>query len=84
MRPILFLLTSVAVLLMPSAASAIDKPAYCAQQHALCVTLCTQVTQQGSSKRQACDGGCDQSVRGCVSSGSYNFAPVEQFMPEFT
>lgn len=58
-------------------------PAYCQKQHAMCRTLCNQVTPAGSAKRATCDTGCDRSVNPCLQSGSYNFAPVEQFMPEF-
>lgn len=58
-------------------------PAYCQKQHAVCRTLCNQVTPAGSAKRATCDTGCDRSAGTCLQSGSYNFAPVEQFMPEF-
>ena len=56
---------------------------YCDNQRAICRTLCSQVTPQGSSRRQTCDSGCERSAGVCQSTGSFNFAPVEQFTPEF-
>ena len=56
---------------------------YCDNQRAICRTLCNQVTQSSTSRRQTCDSGCDRSAGQCQSTGSFNFAAVEQFMPEF-
>ncbi len=82
----LAIVTALLITALPMAALAqatASTPAYCQKQHAICRTLCNQVTPAGSAKRATCDTGCDRSVNSCLTSGSYNFAPVEQFMPEF-
>ena len=84
--PMLARLLAVLIVALPAPAFAqatAATPAYCQKQHAMCRTLCNQVTPAGSAKRATCDTGCDRSVGTCLQSGSYNFAPVEQFMPEF-
>jgi hypothetical protein len=78
--------TGLALIGMATIASAqatASTPAYCQQQRGFCRTLCSQVSQPGTAKRGNCDGGCEQSVRTCLTSGSYSFAPVEQYLPEF-
>ena len=86
MRTIVILLLASALVsnTVPALAQATaSTPAFCQQQRGICRTVCAQVTQPGTAKRGTCDSGCDQSVRTCLTSGSYSFAPVEQYMPEF-
>ncbi|MDR3372982.1 MAG: hypothetical protein P4L98_04560 [Ancalomicrobiaceae bacterium] len=56
---------------------------YCDGQRGICRTICGQVATPGTPKRLSCDTGCERSAMMCQSTGSFNFAPVEQFMPEF-
>jgi hypothetical protein len=56
---------------------------YCESQRNVCHSLCTQVTNPGVSRRSQCESGCERSTMSCYSTGSFNFAVVEQLMPEF-
>lgn len=86
MRVLVFLFPTILLFAGATSAAAqatASTPAYCQQQRGVCRSICAQVTPTGTAKRGTCDSGCDQSVRTCLTSGSYNFAPVEQYMPEF-
>ncbi|MDR3494384.1 MAG: hypothetical protein P4L82_07260 [Ancalomicrobiaceae bacterium] len=74
---------ALAALALAAARPAASAEAYCDKQRGVCHTLCGQVTPPATSKRIACDTGCERSVMMCQSTGSFSFTAIEQFMPEF-
>ncbi len=71
------------ILLSFQVVSAAAAEEYCDNQRGICRTLCTQVTNQAAARRLVCNTGCERSAQMCQSTGRFNFAVVEQFMPEF-